>query len=421
MSDPVTTEPGVELSEVDIAAIPKSTGVCALLFPLDHAYSTLTQVELADDKFMTWKKWKAFTVCFPFLVRKVGDVEPNTGSVVSCLDSCDDITGMVSCCGIGLDYLVQKCIWGGPKPPLSYLLETRASKDGEVSKTYILRDKRSPWERMCKIKTGHWSLFELGKEKDEEMIMKANYTRTFYGMRTHYVMKDKDGTIMASHQLKPPMCYCDCNCKRLCCAPCYMCAKCCDSYVPIATYMTPDSPTTEHPKYKPDYKVKEGVRLMGLSCIGLCCGKSHEAVKFPTFYGAGKDLPPPEADPEEDGEKKIKRGDNRVLVKDVNPCAKTLLLFTPSFEDLGDMGEMAGMGELVAVAAEVAQEAADLKGDIEDEQPEGDVDKKAGQGNVKWARSKNDTYGIEFPTHFTSAQRCGMVLAALEYDELNAN
>merc|ERR1712146_231476 len=116
--------------------------------------------------------------------------------------------------------------------------------------------------------------------------------------------------------------------------------------------------------------------------------------------------------------KKIQRGDNRVLVKDLNPCAKTLRLFTPSFEDLG---EMAGMGELAAAAAEIAQEAADLKRDIQDEQPEGDVDKNAGQGNFKWARSKNDTYGIEFPTHFTSAQRCGLVLAALEYDELNAN
>ena len=53
---------------------------------------------------------------------------------------------------------------------------------------------------------------------------------------------------------------------------------------------------------------------------------------------------------------------------------------------------------------------------MEDAEGGGDVDKKAGQGNVKWARSKNDTYGIEYPRHFTSTQRLGMVLAALEYD-----
>lgn len=418
-----TEQPGVELTDVDIDSIPKQSGVCATVFPLDLKYATLTQVEIADDKFMTWKKYKAFTVCFPFLVRKVGDIEGQTKSVLDAMDAMDDMT---ACCTGGsmcLDYIAQQLIWGHAKPPMSYLLEAYAEKDGEVAKTYILKDKRTATERMCKMKIGHWSMYELGNEED--LLMKANYRRNCFKLRTHYQMKDKDDNVLASHLLRDPFCYCDCSCKgcmRMCFAPCICIGKCCSSYKPIATYMTPYQPTQEPPAYLPDYKVKEGFRLMGYSCIGLCCGKSHDAVEFPTFFTAGREMPEEEDDDDESGEKEAKKKklDNRILVKDRNPCAKMCMLFTPSFEDLPLEG-LGELGELAEMAKEVAGELSELRDDMEAEGGDLDVDKQAGQGGVKWARSKNDTYGIEYPSHFTSAQRLGMVLAALEFDSVSAN
>lgn len=409
---------GVELTDIDINSIPKQTGVCAAVFPLDLPYATLTQVEIADDKFMSWKKYKAFTVCFPFFVRKVGDVEANTKGVLDAMDAVDDVT---ACCTAGsmcFDYIAQQIIWGHAKPPSSYLLETFHEKGGDVAKTYIFKDKRSASERMCKMKIGHWSLYELGK--DDDLLMKANYRRSCL-VRSHYQMKDKEDKVLAAHQLRKPMCSCDCSfagCKRMCCCPCYYMANFCSSYAPIATYFTPFEPTTEPPAYVPDYKVKEGFRLMGYSCIGLCCGKSHEAVQFPTLFGAGKELPAEAEEPEGDGDtKKKKLGDNRIIVKDKNPCAKMCQLFSPSFEDLPLEG-LGEIGEIAAIAQEVAGEASELREDMEEAGNEGEeeVDKKAGQGGVKWARSKQDTYGLEYPRHFTSAQRLGMVLSALELD-----
>jgi hypothetical protein len=426
----VTEQPGVELTEIDVNDLPQATGPCALVFPLkESSYATLTQVELADDKFMTWRKYKACTVCLPFLTRKVGDVEPTVGGFVSTLDQIDDATSLVSCCGTALDYAVQQCIWGGPKPPMSYLLEVFSDKGGELKATYQLKDKRSSQERICRMKLGHWSLYPLGSD---ELLMKANYKRNCVGIRTHYVLKDKDGKILASHQLQKPTCTCDCSCaaiKRCCCYPCYCIADCCSSYKPLATYMTPDEPTEEIPKYLPDYRVKEGVRLMNLTCCGLCCGKSHGKVEFPHFFGAGKELPPPTEEPEAEDEKaktkkKVKRGDNRVIVKDVGPLQKTCNLFEVVFDEMdpGMLGELGDMGALVDVISEIKDakdELSDLKDEVDDAMPEGDVDEKAGAGGLKWSRSKNDTYGIEYPSHFTSAQRSGMLLMALEYDRIN--
>lgn len=194
--------------------------------------------------------------------------------------------------------------------------------------------------------------------------------------------------------------------------------------------MTPDEPTNEIPKYLPDYRVKQGVRLMNLTCAGLCCGKSHAKVKFPHFFSAGKELPPPEEEPEEaQGEKestktKVKRGDNRVIVKDLNPCEKACNLWNVAFDaiDPGMLGELGDMGALVEIASEmkgVKDELSDLKDDVDDAMPEGNVDKEAGAEGIKWSRSKNDTYGLEYPSHFTSTQRSGMLLMALEYDRVN--
>jgi len=409
-----TAQPGVELAEIDIDSIPKQTGVVAEVFPLDLKYAKLTQVELADEKFMTWKKFKAFTVCCPYLVRRVGDVESNTKSILDSLDALDDVTAICSCGSMCIDYIAQQMIWGHAKPPMSYLLETYHEKDGEVAKTYILKDKRSVSERFCKMKLGHWSMYELGNE--ENLLMKANYRRNCFKLRTHYQMKDKDNNVLASHLLRKPICYCDCSCAgcmRMCCYPFYMCANACSSYTPIYSYMTPFEPTQEPPAYTPDYKIKEGYRLMGYSCIGLCCGKSHESVEFPTLFGAGKEMPA-EAEEAEEGEKK-KLGDNRVLVKDRNPCAKMCMLFSPSFEDL-PLDGFGELGELAEMAKEIGEEVSELRDDMEEAAGDADVDSKNGQGGVKWARSKNDTYGIEYPVHFTSAQRLGMVLGALELD-----
>lgn len=405
-----TKQPGVELTEVDIDSIPKQSGVCASVFPLDLQYAKLTQVEVADDKLLAWKKYKAFTVCCPYFVRKVGDYEANVKGAVDSLDALDDVTGLCTCGTMCLDYIAQQLIWGHAKPPMSFLLETYAEKDGDVAKTYILKDKRTASERMCKMKIGHWSMYELGNEED--LLMKANYRRNWCKLRTHYQMKDKDDNVLASHLLRDPCCYCDCSCTglmKMCCFPFYYFANFCNSYALIATYMTPFEPTREPPAFEPSYKVKEGFRLMGYSCIGLFCGKSHEAVEFPTFFSAGKEMPAEENN-EESGKKKL---DNRVLVKDKNPCAKMCSLFTPGFEEL----PLEGLGEIAEMAQEVAGELSELRDDIEDAQGEMDVDKKGGQGGVKWARSKNDTYGLEYPRHFTSAQRLGMVLAALEFDQ----
>lgn len=353
----------------------------------------------------------------------MGDVESNTKGALDALDALDDMTAICTCGSMCLDYIAQQMIWGHAKPPMSYLLETYGEKGGEVAKTYIFKDKRSAAERMCKMKMGHWTMYELGAEgKEDDYIMKSNYRRNFCKLRTHYVMKDKEGNFLASHQLKDPVCNCDCSCegcKRMCCMPCYMCANACSSYRPIASYMTPTVPLTPEngpPKFVQHYKIEEGFRLMGYSCIGLFCGKSHSSVEFPTFFTAAKEVPADAEVPEAEGaEKKKKLGDNRVLVKDKNPCYKMSELFAPAFDalPLDGLGEI---GELVETAKEVADEAAELRKDMEDAEGGGDVDKKAGQGNVKWARSKNDTYGIEYPRHFTSSQRLGMVLAALEYD-----
>ena len=387
------------------------------VFPLDMQYAKLTQVELADDKLMTWKKFKAFTICCPFLVRKVGDIESNTKGYLDIMDSIDDVTACCTCGSMCLDYIAQQMIWGHAKPPMSYLLETYHEKGGEVAKTYIFKDKRSVSERLCKMKLGHWSMYELGN--DENVIMKANYRRNCFKLRTHYQMKDKDNNVLASHLLRKPLCYCDCSCAgcwRMCCAPCYMCANMCNSYTPIYSYMTPFNPTQEPPAYVPDYKIREGFRLMGYSCIGFCCGKSHEKVENPTLFGAGKEMPPePEGDKEKDDAAEKKLGDNRVLVKDKNPCAKMCMLFAPNFDDvpLDGLGEI---GELAEMAKEVHDEVSELRDDMEEAVGDEDVDQKKGQGGVKWARSKNDTYDIEYPRHFTSAQRLGMVLGALELD-----
>ena len=62
----------------------------------------------------------------------------------------------------------------------------------------------------------------------------------------------------------------------------------------------------------------------------------------------------------------------------------------------------------------MADEAAELRKDMEDAEGGGDVDKKAGQGNVKWARSKNDTTVLSYPDSYLS--KIGNGSAALEYD-----
>ena len=122
-------------------------------------------------------------------------------------------------------------------------------------------------------------------------------------------MKDKEGNFLASHQLKDPVCNCDCSVKvvRECAVCPAICVHACSSYRPIASYMTPTVPLTPEngpPKFVQHYKIEEGFRLMGYSCIGLFCGKSHSAVEFPTFFTAAKEVPADAEVPEAEGAEK---------------------------------------------------------------------------------------------------------------------
>ena len=108
----------------------------------------------------------------------MGDVESNIKGALDALDALDDMTAICSCGSMCFDYIVQQMIWGHAKPPMSYLLETYGEKGGEVAKTYIFKDKRSAAERMCKMKMGHWTMYELGAEgNQDDYLMKSIFDR----------------------------------------------------------------------------------------------------------------------------------------------------------------------------------------------------------------------------------------------------
>jgi hypothetical protein len=119
-----------------------------------------------------------------------------------------------------------------------YSLENFHGVEREKStETFIVRENRTRSEQCLGQKKGFFSISKTG---DQAPLLTSEYVYSCIGSKTHFLMKDANGNIVASHTLNEPTTCADifAGCASKCTgAMCCCCTCCCGkSSCPTTSY-----------------------------------------------------------------------------------------------------------------------------------------------------------------------------------------